>query len=304
MLLYLTLPPNLAPTVQPYTRETAVAVGTPITGTAVAGRPTLYTFNVTALVDGDYTLDILNPYGRAVIRKGPAGVLVGVEWWELDSLVKLSIDPGKVLVDQNYGGPDNLKYVVGGVPVIDASIEAFLYADYMDGNRDGKYRIAASRQRANGTWAIPMYLDPEIYMFRFFKSEVAGPDVYRVVVSFDPDEIIVEWVASLSSSPSPPILQPVPVVPQQPVAVNHNYGGAGNLTYTINGQAVDGATIQVFWAADYNAGNRSNSYVVAATTQQANGSWASSLSLARGHYVLKCFKTGVAGPNTYNLTVE
>jgi hypothetical protein len=303
LLLYLTLPPNKSPTVQPYARDTSVAVGSPIAGFAVTGRPTLYTFDVTSLAAGDYVIDISNPYGRAVIRKRTAGVLIAVEWWELDSQVNL-FDAGKVIVDQNYGGPDNLRYVVNGVTVIDASIEAFLYDDYLHGNRDGKYRIATSRQRANGTWAIPMYLDPDVYMFRFFKSEVAGPDVYRVVVSFDPSEIAVEWVASLSSSPSPPILQPVPVVPQQPVAVNQDYGGAGNLTYTINGQAVDGATIQVFWAADYNAGNRSGSYVVAATTQQVNGSWANSLSLVRGHYVLKCFKTGVAGPNTYNLTVE
>jgi hypothetical protein len=128
-------------------------------------------------------------------------MLVGVEWWELDSLVDAAVDPGKVLVDHNYGGPGNLRYVVNNIPVVDASIEAFLYDDYIAGNRDGDYRIAASRQRVDGTWAVPMYLDPEIYIFRFFKSKVAGPDVYRVVVSFDEAEISVNHIASLSSSP-------------------------------------------------------------------------------------------------------
>ena len=68
MLLELTLPPNKTPTLQPYTRDTATAVGSPITGEAVVGRPTLYRFDVSSLDDDDYVMDVANPAGRFVVR--------------------------------------------------------------------------------------------------------------------------------------------------------------------------------------------------------------------------------------------
>jgi hypothetical protein len=196
MLLELTLPPNKLPTLQPYTRDTAEVVGSPINGLAVSGRPTLYRFDVSSLADDDYVMDVVNPAGRFVVRLSDPDYFIANEWWEIDQLTDPAKDPHKVLVDVNYGGPDNLQYELAGIPVEDATIEVFLYSEYTAGNKDGRYRLRDTRQRADGTWVLPFYLDPGIYVFRYYKSGIAGPDAYRVVVSFDPDEISVTKLPS------------------------------------------------------------------------------------------------------------
>jgi hypothetical protein len=196
MLLELTLPPNKTPTLQPYTRDTATAVGLPITGAAVAGRPTLYRFDVSSLDDDDYVMDVANPVGRFVVRLSDPDYFIANEWWEIDILTDPASDPHKVLVDVNYGGTNNLRYDLDGVPIEDATIEVFLYSMYIAGNKDGTYRLRDTRQRANGTWVLPFYLDPGVYVFRYYRSGVAGPDAFRVVVSFDPSEISVTKLPS------------------------------------------------------------------------------------------------------------
>jgi hypothetical protein len=85
-MLQVTIPPGKSPTIQPYARSTALAVGSPIAGTAVSGRPTLYEFDVTGLADGDYVVDLSNPDGRFVLRKTGSDYLAADEWWELDYL--------------------------------------------------------------------------------------------------------------------------------------------------------------------------------------------------------------------------
>lgn len=196
MLLELTLPPNKLPTLQPYDRDTTAVVGSPISGTAVIGRPTLYRFDLDSLDDGDYVVDVANPAGRFVVRLSDPDYFIANEWWEIDQLTDPAKDPHKVLVDVNYGGTNNLRYDLDGMPIEDATIEVFLYSSYIAGNKDGTYRLRDTRQRANGTWVLPFYLDPGIYVFRYYKSGVAGPDAYRVVVSFDPDEISVTKLPS------------------------------------------------------------------------------------------------------------
>lgn len=80
----MTFPPSLSPTIQPYGRTSGLAVGSPIAGVAVSGRPTLYQFDASALADGDYELDIANPLGRALLRKAGTEYKLGAEWWEFD----------------------------------------------------------------------------------------------------------------------------------------------------------------------------------------------------------------------------
>lgn len=301
-MLQLTLPPNRTPSIQPYARATALAVGTSITGTAVVGRSTLYNFNVSGLADGDYVVDVLNPYGRFMLRKVGTSLLIADEWWELDA--NPNTDPGKVLVDQDYGGVNNLTYEIDSIPVADASIEVFLDSSYTAGNRDSPYRIATSRQTAAGNWAAACYLDPDTYVLRYYRNGVAGPDGYRLVVSLDPTEIVV---TPLTPGSGPAGLRlhrdaaPAPMLhPVYPtVAVNQDYGGEGNLIYKVNGVPVVGATMQIFRAGD-TQGNQ----VLASTQQLTDGTWAQALHLVPGQYVLHCFKKNVAGPNSYNLTVE
>jgi hypothetical protein len=302
-MLQLTLPPDRTPSIQPYARTTSLTVGASITGTAVAGRATLYNFNVSGLADGDYVVDVLNPYGRFMLRKSGTNLLIADEWWELDA--NPNTDPGKVLVDEDYGGTNNLTYEIDGVPVADASIEIFLDSAYTAGNRDSTYRIATSRQTAAGNWAAACYLDPDTYVVRYYRNGVAGPDSYRLVVSLDPSEIVVTPLTSggsanlrLHRSAAPAPLTAIHPV-YRTVAVNQDYGGTGNLVYKVNGKPVDGATLQVFKADDYKGGQ-----AIASAQQGADGTWTNTLQLTPGRYVLHCFKKNVAGPNSYTLTVE
>jgi len=207
--LQLTLPPGQSPTIQPYSRvPDGVPVGLPIAGVAVAGRATLYNFATSALADADYTVDMTNPIGRFLLRKSGLTYLVADEWWQLDYLTDPAKDPGKVLVHHNYGGTGRLTYTLAGVPIADTVIEAFLYTDYMAGRQSSEYRIADSRQRADGTWTRAFYLDPQIYALRFYRNAVAGPDAYRVVVSFNSADIQVTLIPP-GSGPSPLTLPPL-----------------------------------------------------------------------------------------------
>jgi len=88
------------------------------------------------------------------------------------------------------------------------------------------------------------------------------------------------------------------------VSVDQDYGGAGNLTYTLNGNPVSGASIRAYLASDYNASRRGADYVVASATQKADGDWSNPLLLDPGQYKLLFYLRDVAGPDTFDLTVE
>ena len=87
------------------------------------------------------------------------------------------------------------------------------------------------------------------------------------------------------------------------VTVDQDYGGTSALTYTLNGTPVDGATVRVYLAADYNANRRGESYVVAGATQGADGTWSNPVLLDPGSYKLMFYLRNVAGPDVYDLTV-
>lgn len=231
-------------------------------------------------------------------------------------------DPSKIYVDHNYGGKNNLVYVLDSKPVADATIEVFLYDDYISGKRDGSYRIGNSRQRADGSWAIPFYLDPQDYVLQFYRLGIAGPDAYKLVVSETESEISFQKLPDSATGlvgPATPPIQTKTVVKTVTdtavegldqfagvgtVYVDHNYGGTGALTYVINGTPVNGADILIYNAADYNAGNRSNDFIVAASRQLSNGQWQQAVRLNPGNYKIQFYKQGVAGPDTFDLVVE
>tara|TARA_R110000751_G_scaffold12717_6_gene43693 strand:- start:1552 stop:3531 length:1980 start_codon:yes stop_codon:yes gene_type:complete len=231
-------------------------------------------------------------------------------------------DADRIFVNQNYGGTNNLVYVLGTIPVGQATIELFMYDDYMAGNRDAAYRIGNSRQTDDGSWAVPFYLDPNTYILQFYRPQIAGPDAYKLVVSENPADIVFEQVPIPSTGLSGPLTPPIQTttvietVVETEVAgldtfagvgtvyVNENYGGAGALTYARGGVPVNGADILIYTAADYNAGNRSNEYIVAASRQLSDGRWQQAVRLNPGAYKLQFFKQGVAGPDTFDLIVE
>ena len=257
--------------------------------------------------------DINGTIGEAIVNGGSGGGGGGTA---------CDPDADRIYVDQDYGGKNNLVYVLGSRPVGQATIELFLYDDYMAGNRDASYRVANSRQTDDGTWALPFYLDPDTYILQFYRPQIAGPDAYKLVVSANPDEIVFEQIpipgTGLSGPATPPI-QTTTVVKTVTettvegldefagvgtVYVDENYGGAGALTYEKGGVPVNGADILIYTAADYNAGNRSNEYIIAASRQLSDGRWQQPVRLDPGAYKMQFFKQGVAGPDTFDLIVE
>lgn len=89
------------------------------------------------------------------------------------------------------------------------------------------------------------------------------------------------------------------------VPVDHNYGGSHNLTCrTPSGAGVDGADIYAYNRSDYDAGRKSNAYVVGRAITGQDGSWLRPLMLSPGEYVLVAFKSGVLAPTAVNLTVS
>jgi hypothetical protein len=88
------------------------------------------------------------------------------------------------------------------------------------------------------------------------------------------------------------------------VQVDHNYGGPGALAYkTSAGVGIDGATVRVFLASNYSAGNTGPIYKVAETSTNINGEWVMPLMLDPATYTVQFFKQGEYGPDTINVTV-
>jgi hypothetical protein len=89
------------------------------------------------------------------------------------------------------------------------------------------------------------------------------------------------------------------------VMVDQDYGGADALSYkTGAGAGVANATIVVYLTSDYNAGNRSNAFIVAKTSTVVGGKWAFALKLDPNAYTLIYYKTGEYGPDKKEITVS
>lgn len=83
--LDLTLPGGSTPSLQLYARATGLAVGSPISGSALSGRPTRFRFDLASVANGDYTVDLSGPAGGFVIRKETSDVYWASQFWELDN---------------------------------------------------------------------------------------------------------------------------------------------------------------------------------------------------------------------------
>lgn len=236
-----------------------------------------------------------------------------IAYFDVQDLIEQT-GSGSELVNQDYGGPNNLCYTLNGVPVDNAEILIYREKDYEDCNRSTENVVAASRTDAFGAWVKAVMLDPGRYVVQFYKQEVSGPDAFLLVVSQDPDEISVTPINVPSCGVLPPPPPPDPCPPQETegldefggdglVLVDQDYGGTNSLCYLIDGTPVAGAEILLFDAASYNAGNRQNTYAIAASRQKSDGAWELPVKLDPGEYVIQFHRRGVAGPDAYPLTV-
>jgi len=91
---------------------------------------------------------------------------------------------GTVEVDQDTGGTDNLRYVTANnIGIDNATVYAFLKADWDAGKRNMDAVRAQSLTNVEGRWEWPMLLDPNWYVFYFFRQGAWGPDTATVQVT-------------------------------------------------------------------------------------------------------------------------
>lgn len=91
---------------------------------------------------------------------------------------------GQIVVDHDYGEPDNLRYVTAaGAGISGATIRAYTASDYTAGNRGQDFIVATSQTGADGRWDQAMMLEPASYVFVFYKPGQYGPDVRQVTVT-------------------------------------------------------------------------------------------------------------------------
>jgi uncharacterized protein YwbE len=87
-------------------------------------------------------------------------------------------------------------------------------------------------------------------------------------------------------------------------AVDENTGGADNLRYVYQAQGIDNATIKVYLKTDYDAGNRSDTYVKARSKTKTDGRWQWPVYLDSGFtYSVVFYKQGQYGPTKVEVTI-
>ena len=90
--------------------------------------------------------------------------------------------PNNVRVDQNYGGPGNLRYMTsGGQPVEAAVVRVFRKADFDLGRTD--VALATTMTNAQGNWSSPVFLTAGFtYVLSFAKEGLYGPDKIEITL--------------------------------------------------------------------------------------------------------------------------
>lgn len=89
------------------------------------------------------------------------------------------------------------------------------------------------------------------------------------------------------------------------VTVNHDTGGADALAYrTASGAGIDNAVVRAWLKTDYDAGNRSASFVRGLVFTDASGRWTRDMKLDPGTYVIEFSSQGHYGPDTVEVVVD
>lgn len=118
------------------------------------------------------------------------------------------------------------------------------------------------------------------------KLASATGDWSTFVGSSDAQEAIANAIAALIS------------VGSGAIAVDHDTGGAGNLTYKTGGGAgIDNATVQAYLQTDYDAGNLGITYLKGTSTTNVDGEWEKQMMLDAGTYAFRFFKQAQYGPD-------
>jgi hypothetical protein len=167
-----------------------------------------------------------------------------------------------------------------------------------------------------GNYRLLVYLDDAAIMPASNLS--VDPDRDRVVlvsrtIPLEPgDEVVVKAlglagdvaVGTICTLRDVTPLRVDEVVGDGTVIVDHDYLGADSLAVQSSlGNRVDGATLQLFRAEDYNANRRSPEYIVARTSTNVHGRWLQPMTVDPATYVLLIYKQNEFQPRAITLTV-
>lgn len=170
----------------------------------------------------------------------------------------------------------------------------------------------------NGSYTIRIYVDGIRSVPESPITVPAGVTQAIAVsrpVMIDEDEVVsvrVLGVAGDTAVTLTTILRDATAVTQTdllgegPTQVDHNYGGADNLSYKTSGNVgIVGADVRIYTTEDYDAGNTANENIVARTTTTVGGRWSRPVMLESGSYTLVYYKQspGGYGPDTTTITV-
>ncbi len=143
--------------------------------------------------------------------------------------------------------------------------------------------------------------DVEFTMLQSREVLIKTGDKLEVFVTGLAGDVAVDTVASL--------VDVTPLTEQDvygagEIAIDHNYGGPDALrVLTTEGASLADANLVVYLKSEYDAGNRSASFVRGRATTAADGRWVGPIMLNPGTYTLVVSKQGVISPLVHTLVV-
>lgn len=156
--------------------------------------PGLYRISLTPNERGNWYAyaKIDKPEYNYILSTGPVVAieedLIDCDLEDIFQLLTETPPNGHVLVDTNYGGEDNLRYVdLKGSGIADADVMVFLKSDYEIGNTGGSYVRASTRTDIDGRFVKPLVLGEGYeYILVYYRSSSAGPDLKELFVGIRP----------------------------------------------------------------------------------------------------------------------
>lgn len=134
--------------------------------------------------------DILLGQGQTItvhVKGLPADTAVAIETILADNTPVLSSDLtgiGAIPVDHDYGGADSLRVVdPDGAGIQDATIMAYLAADYVAGSRTANFVRGRVTTSVSGRWRSPLLLDIGDYKLVVAKPGLFSTNVIDLQVS-------------------------------------------------------------------------------------------------------------------------
>lgn len=151
-----------------------------------------------------------------------------------------------------------------------------------------------------GSFAIPTASYSAGQHFILLEATVDGqtPKAYLTFQAVRADQSVEDTFQEIHT-----IGDSIPSIGEGSESIDHNFGGTDNYRVTASGTPVADVDIRAFVTSDYDAGRKSNRYVVGQTRTLTNGRWATGIRLDPAAYTLEFSKTGAYRTTTAEIAV-